>query len=109
MQRGRVLSRCLACGASCWAAGLLELLYVVPGAGLDDLCAGPAVGPGAPRAVPGAAPSRASGPQHLMLLAPRLSFPPQTRFLLPEPKMPDARSLPFRVFRSRSISLLRKD
>ena len=58
-------------------------LCAAPDAAPYDLCACPGAARGDPCAAPGDAPSRVSGPQHLMLLALRPAFPCLT---LPFPK-----------------------
>jgi hypothetical protein len=65
-------------------------------------CAAPGAGPCDSRADPDAAPSRPSGPQHLMLLGPRPApqLVPKSRTLF------DARSFAFQFFHSCSTSLV---
>ena len=79
-----------------------------PDAAPYDLCACPDAAHGDPCADPGDAPSRVSGPQHLMLLALRLAFPCQ---MLPFPKSKtlfDASSFALQFFHTCSISLVRE-
>jgi len=83
-------------------------LCAAPDAAPYDLCACPDAAHGDPCADPGDAPSRVSGPQHLMLLALRLAFPCQ---MLPFPKsrtLFDASSFALQFFHTCSISLVRE-